>query len=436
MNTPYVPECENPMVLINRASLNEIRKGGLLYVDDEVYHGVSSTNVFSRKLSYYYRFIERCSVDEVKRFVVRNGLFEDYLFMFAPCNKCLLCKQKKQNEYVFRASMEQCMYEVPPYFFTLTYKPECLPYHGELCYKDVQDFFKRLRRSWDRRGIKHSIRYIVSGEYGSKKGRPHYHVILYNNPYAASESTPHLHKMFEMDVFKTWSKMEWQSYDFGQCHGGAVAYAVKYISKIDVDLHGHWTKPFVHASCGHGGIGSAFLDSQIPMFRNDINLHTITFRDYNGNLQHVSMGQYAKSRLWPSPVRCVPARIKNYYKQYVDVLVLMVRYGIITVGDAELMSEVVRPYKSVVANRFSSIDCKDKMYVCRTALLHYLKPRFLKVLDVLGFELAEVNDVDEDYLKKYYEFKKTCYNQIINDLGWKKMKSREKKVLQDLKEKL
>lgn len=440
MNNPFIPECEQPILLINRASLNEIRRGGSLYIDGVRYVGVSSSNVFSRKLSYYYRLIKKddktFSYDDIKRFVVRNRLYEDYLFMLVPCNRCVLCKQKKQNEYVFRASMEQVSYDVPPYFFTLTYKPDCLPYHGELRYKDVQDFFKRLRRMWDRKGLKHSVRYIVSGEYGHKKGRPHYHVILYNNPYGASEAFPVLHRMLEKDVFDAWLKMEWQSYDFGQCHGGAVAYAVKYISKIDIDLHGHWIKPFVHASCGNGGIGSAFLDSQIKLFRENVRLREITFRDYNGNIQKVSMGQYAKSRLWPSPVRCVPARVKNFYKQYVDVLILMVRYGILTVDDADAMSERIRPYKSVLANRFSPLDCKDRLYCCSTALRYYLKPRFFRLLDDLGVELSEICDVDEKYIEKYFEFKNVNNNQIIIDLGWKKMKSREKKVLQDLKEKL
>jgi hypothetical protein len=41
-----------------------------------------------------------------------------------------------------------------------------------LIYKDVQDFLKRLRK-------KYKCRYIVTGEYGSAKGRSHWHIILF-----------------------------------------------------------------------------------------------------------------------------------------------------------------------------------------------------------------------------------------------------------------
>ena len=59
-------------------------------------------------------------------------------------------------------------------FITLTYDDDHLP--GSLCKDDFQRFMKRLRKA--RPGVE--IRFFGCGEYGSKNGRPHYHIILFN----------------------------------------------------------------------------------------------------------------------------------------------------------------------------------------------------------------------------------------------------------------
>ena len=55
--------------------------------------------------------------------------------------------------------------------------------------KDIQDFLKRLRyhekgyQSWENpknNKIENPIRYLACGEYGTKGGRPHYHMALFN----------------------------------------------------------------------------------------------------------------------------------------------------------------------------------------------------------------------------------------------------------------
>jgi len=55
---------------------------------------------------------------------------------------------------------------------TLTYKGDG-PNTATICYKDVQDFLKRLRKA----GYK--VRYIVTGEYGSERERTHWHIVLF-----------------------------------------------------------------------------------------------------------------------------------------------------------------------------------------------------------------------------------------------------------------
>ena len=58
--------------------------------------------------------------------------------------------------------------------FTLTYSDEFLPSDGLLHYEDVQLWLKRLRRA-----VNVPIKFFCAGEYGSRFGRPHWHVIIF-----------------------------------------------------------------------------------------------------------------------------------------------------------------------------------------------------------------------------------------------------------------
>ncbi|MEO5368121.1 MAG: hypothetical protein H7831_17565, partial [Magnetococcus sp. WYHC-3] len=58
-------------------------------------------------------------------------------------------------------------------FITLTYDDANLPQGGSLMKKDLQDFWKRLRK------LRTPIKYYACGEYGERYGRPHYHAIVY-----------------------------------------------------------------------------------------------------------------------------------------------------------------------------------------------------------------------------------------------------------------
>lgn len=62
-------------------------------------------------------------------------------------------------------------------FLTLTYADEFLPMHGQLVKRDLQLFFKRLRK------LTGPFRYVASGEYGELRRRPHFHVALFGKDF-------------------------------------------------------------------------------------------------------------------------------------------------------------------------------------------------------------------------------------------------------------
>lgn len=97
-----------------------------------------------------------------------------------PCGKCPVCLQKRANEWSLRISLESRMYEDLA-FVTLTYSPESL-YSDKLIPSHLSSFMKRLRTYAERLGFDGKIRFYGVGEYGEKRGRPHFHVVLFGLP--------------------------------------------------------------------------------------------------------------------------------------------------------------------------------------------------------------------------------------------------------------
>ena len=93
----------------------------------------------------------------------------------APCGKCFSCRSKYRRQWQLRMQHELLTYNYNAMFLTLTYNDENLPTNHSLSKRDVQLFIKRLRKFY--KDV--PIRYFAVGEYGDRKLRPHYHLIIY-----------------------------------------------------------------------------------------------------------------------------------------------------------------------------------------------------------------------------------------------------------------
>lgn len=105
-----------------------------------------------------------------------------------PCGHCYVCKTNLMSDWIIRLQHEQ-QYNPHALFITLTYETKNLTFNDNnepcLIKSDLQKWLKRLRK-------KHSVRYYAVGEYGTKRQRPHYHVILFSAsiiPYADISTT-------------------------------------------------------------------------------------------------------------------------------------------------------------------------------------------------------------------------------------------------------
>jgi hypothetical protein len=138
-------------------------------------------------------------------------------YMPFPCGKCPACIRRRVSGWAFRLN-KQSEQRNSAHFVTLTYNDEHIKKTKNgfetLVKKDVQDFFKRLRKL-----TKQKISYYAVGEYGDTGERPHYHIILFNANPKIVENAWKLNDTSLGNVH------------FGDVGDASVGYTLKYISK-------------------------------------------------------------------------------------------------------------------------------------------------------------------------------------------------------------
>lgn len=163
-----------------------------------------------------------------------------------PCGKCLACQVQKASEWSIRCQHEM-LYADAGAFLTLTYDAEHLP-NGkyELDKTDLQLFFKRLRRHLEYYNKPPFRSYLACGEYGSKRGRPHYHVFLIglqlDDLKLSKISYSGLPIYTSPTIDKLWGKgFAW----IGTCTRQSAGYVARYAKKVTQNKQ---KKPFFLAS--------------------------------------------------------------------------------------------------------------------------------------------------------------------------------------------
>lgn len=107
-------------------------------------------------------------------------------YIDVPCGYCGNCIANHANAWTFRLTIEEKISQ-SAHFITLTYDEEILKQnhhlheYPSLDKSHCQNFLKRLRKYQSREHPEmDKIKYYLVGEYGEKKGRPHYHAIMFN----------------------------------------------------------------------------------------------------------------------------------------------------------------------------------------------------------------------------------------------------------------
>lgn len=95
--------------------------------------------------------------------------------ILVPCGQCIGCRMEYSRQWAIRCVHEASLYD-ENCFLTLTYDDEHLPKNESLVKEDFQLFMKRLRKN----NPDSKIRFLMCGEYGTEKKRPHYHACIFN----------------------------------------------------------------------------------------------------------------------------------------------------------------------------------------------------------------------------------------------------------------
>lgn len=103
-----------------------------------------------------------------------------------PCGQCIGCRLEYSRQWAIRCVHESKLYK-HNCFITLTFNDEHLPRDESLDVKVFQDFMKRFRKKVSSKGFIEKygfyckkVRFFHCGEYGEKRGRPHYHACIFN----------------------------------------------------------------------------------------------------------------------------------------------------------------------------------------------------------------------------------------------------------------
>ena len=166
-------------------------------------------------------------------------------YISVPCGHCPACLALQQSQWSFRIEQEALFGgHSSSLFVTFTYDNEHLPSDYGLHKEEMQKYLHDLRQNIDRNypvadgEPKYLVRYYICGEYGSKRGRPHFHAILFF-------SRPIDWRYIQ----SSWNKGIVDIREFSSARAGYVAkYSVK---QLELDYEGR-PRPFHMQSQGLG----------------------------------------------------------------------------------------------------------------------------------------------------------------------------------------
>lgn len=334
--------CSKPNIIVNKSIYRYMSFGRKMVYTD----GTSIYNLYQKIPSP--KFVG-ATTENYKNW---NLLTEDGelipLFIAVPCGKCLLCTEKRAMEWTTRAICETASCEFPPVFVTLTYKDAKLPSDGVMK-EDVQKFLKRFRINWLRMyGHQLNLRYFACAEYGSKYGRPHYHLQMWNLPHKSADDLLSLQKI-EACIKKSWSepcdekelfaeeifnRFTWQGKHyrlFGKIdcsfdEGNSSAYCMKYMRKPK-DVPQQWKNPtFYLSSRRGGGIGCPFLEKQLCAFRRAPQSTTITIPTGHSCVEH-GLPRCFKDKIYPSLSCVISAHVRYTIERYEGLYNSLIKYA-------------------------------------------------------------------------------------------------------------
>lgn len=190
-----------------------------------------------------------------------------------PCGRCYKCIKRRRNDWYIRCLIQSRVSKYT-YFGLLTYAEV----DQVLNKRDIQLFLKRLRSY----GVK--LSYLIVGEHGEKKDRPHWHCLFFSDsPISYRDISSAWHGGYE-DATKV-NRAGWIKFSLIRS-ARSIRYTVKYVYKYDgVDPR------FILLASRNPAIGSSFLVNQRYFLENKTTKFSIDGRP-------MAMPRYYKRKIF------------------------------------------------------------------------------------------------------------------------------------------
>lgn len=127
---------------------------------------------------------------------------KEYTGLEVPCGYCDLCREEQARQQAVRITHEATCHAANS-FVTMTYAQQHMPRYGSLDYRDLETFWKRLRK------LRGELRYYAVGEYGDRTTRPHYHACIFGHDFTENaiicQQVPH-RLWINLELTRCWGK--------------------------------------------------------------------------------------------------------------------------------------------------------------------------------------------------------------------------------------
>ena len=190
-----------------------------------------------------------------------------------PCGKCSECLNARSKMYALRCLMEARMHD-DVCSLILTYDNQHLG-NNQLNYDHVVSFFKRLRRYVQYHYGKQQLKFFVCGEYGERKGRMHWHMLVFGwkpdpdkerfVPYSGGKNNTDI-RYKSLKLQQLWRQGYVDVTDFDDTHA---FYIARYVQKKFVkgsDLDSTIRQPMREKKYCSPGLGNEYFFKHMKTF--------------------------------------------------------------------------------------------------------------------------------------------------------------------------
>ena len=305
--------------------------------------------------------ISPISIPTRSRVISQN--FHERYYNTVPCGHCSECADKSRKEWQFRTFYESQRSKFI-YYDTLTYSSDNLPRVSDFfdtdisqpcfCREHIKLFLKRLRRRLNRitKVSESNLKYFLTAEYGEKRKRPHYHILLFVG--------------FEIDPL-FFSRLVSDCWQYGRTDGLPYK-SGNYVSQHNV-LHSNslrltnYVAKYVQKSCSY----SRVIEPIIENLKNSVDRRNfLTYSSYR------------------SVLRSIPRFLRQFHLQ-------SHHFGDNFLDSVDVRQLVICPFVSLYENGYIlRIPCP----------LYYIRKLFYHKVDLFcGFSCYEPNELGLEYLE-------------------------------------